>query len=137
MFFLVPLEKIKELLPFGLVGGFVLAVIIQYLAVDLLKLWRFNVAFLSFKGIPIAVLLAWIPPVIVFRYFWFRIGSALGKMLYILFFALSTTAFEYASVLFNYRDYLNWNVFLTFALALVVHLGLGYYITIQQSEIKN
>ncbi|GAB6098805.1 hypothetical protein JCM16358_06840 [Halanaerocella petrolearia] len=134
MFFLVPTERVIELLPFGLVGGFGVAVIVQYLAVDLFNLWQFKAELLSIKGIPVGILLSWIPPVIIFGHFWRELGSNLERGAYILGFAVATTIMEYVFVVTGYRKYLYWNVYLTFLLAVVIHIGLGYYLAVASRQ---
>lgn len=129
MLVLVPRERIVQLLPFGLVAGFVVAFIIQVLAVSILQLWSFNhLSFISFRGIPIFVVLAWIPSTIIFAHL--VISSNTTIILYILpfGFALISTIVEYLFVHFGYRTYLRWNVLATFLLALAIHSAMTFYL---------
>ena len=53
MVILVPRRRIWELLAFGIVGGFALAMVVQYAAVVILELWSFNyVQIAAWRGIP-------------------------------------------------------------------------------------
>lgn len=128
LFLLVPREEILNLLPFGLVGGFVVALILQYFAVNVFRWWEFNYAWIEIFNTPLWVSLSWIPPVIIFAYFWSITNSIWGKLIYVFSFALITTIAEYISVLIGYRKYLNWNVYLTLVLAFVIHFLLGSYL---------
>ncbi|MGM0502043.1 MAG: hypothetical protein ACQERJ_05905 [Bacillota bacterium] len=128
LFLLVPWAEIKKLLPFGLIGGLAVALLMQYFAVNVFQWWRFNYALINLANTPLGVTLSWVPPVIIFAYFWSIAVSNLGKLIYIFVFALGTTVVEYSFVLAGYREYLNWNIYLTLGLALIIHLLLGVYL---------
>lgn len=132
MILLVPPDRIKEFLSFGLIGGGLTAIALQLFGVNILELWKFNTALIFINGIPLGILLAWIPPTIIFGHFAYKVNSLLGASLYVITFALLTTVITYSSVLLGYRSYLNWNPYLDFLLALITHLGLAYYLFYQQ-----
>ncbi|MGM0370114.1 MAG: hypothetical protein ACQEP9_06830 [Bacillota bacterium] len=136
LFLLVPREEILNLLPFGLVGGFVVALILQYFAVNVFRWWKFNYGWVEIFNTPLGVSLSWIPPVIIFAYFWSITNSIWGKLIYIFSFALITTIGEYIFVITEYRRYLNWNVYLTLVLAFVIHLLLGSYLEFRRQKIN-
>ena len=125
MFFLVPKEEIINLLPFGIVGGFIVAIVIQHLAINIFDWWKFNTAFIAWANIPLGILAAWVPPVIIFGYYFPRIKFNWSLVLA---FAVGATVIEYLFVLTDYRDYINWNVYLTLGLGLIIHLGLAVYL---------
>lgn len=130
MLVLVPRETIVRLLPFGLVAGFVVALIIQLLAVPLLGLWSFNyVSFVAYKGIPIFVALAWVPSTIIFAHYVNTLDSPLLLYLISIGFALISSIVEYLFVHYGYREYQKWNIMATFALALALHGVMAYYLT--------
>ena len=135
LFFIVPKDEIKDLLPFGLIGGLVLALILQYFAVNVFRWWKFTHGLINFFNAPLGVSLSWIPPVIIFAYFWSITDSILGKFIYISFFAVGTTIVEYSFVLAGYREYINWNVYLTLVLAFTIHLLLALYLEFIAQEI--
>lgn len=128
LFLLVPRDRILRLLLFGLIAGFGLAFILQYGAVNIFRWWKFNYALIEIYGAPLGVSLSWIPAVIIFAYFWPLAVSRLGQLIYLIFFAVGTTIVEYSFVIFGYREYINWNVLLTFCLAFIVHLLLAFYL---------
>ena len=56
MLVLVPSDKLRRLLAFGLIGGSALAYLVQWVAVNWLRLWGFNhLAFLSVQRIPLGL----------------------------------------------------------------------------------
>ncbi|MBM7623347.1 hypothetical protein [Sporohalobacter salinus] len=132
MILLVPPNRIKEFLSFGLIGGGLIAIILQFLGVNVFELWKFNAALISINKIPLGILFAWIPPTIIFGHFAYKINSFLKVVIYIAGFALITSIITYGSVLLGYRSYLNWSPYLDFLLAFITHLGLTYYLIYQQ-----
>jgi hypothetical protein len=129
MLVLVPRQRIWELFAFGVVGGFLLALVIQYLAVLRFNWWSFNfLQFASWRGIPLFVAAMWFPSVIIFAHFLKEMKSTTTIFLYILAFGAVTTATEYALVYLGYRQYGNWNVLMTFALAVGIHSLLAGYL---------
>lgn len=132
MILIVPPDRIKEFLSFGLIGGGLTAIILQVFGVNILEAWKFNTALIFINGIPLGILLAWIPPTIIFGHFTYRINSFISAGLYIIGFALLTAVITYGSVLLGYRSYLNWNPYLDFLLAFITHLGLAYYLFINR-----
>lgn len=134
LFLLVPRTEIINLVPFGLLAGFVLAFVLQYLAVNVFRWWKFKYAFIEVFNTPLGVSLSWIPAVMIFAYFWPLAISKLGKLIYVFIFALGTTIVEYSFVLLGYRKYINWHVGLTFILALIIHLLLASYLYLTGAE---
>ena len=129
MVILVPRRRIWELLAFGIIGGFALAMAVQYVAVVLLNLWRFNyVQIAAWRGIPVFVAAAWMPTVIIFAHLLSYLRSSTGILLYVVGFSLATAGLEYAFVLMGYRSYVNWMFPYTVALAIVLHGILALYI---------
>lgn len=133
LFLLVPKDEIIKLLPFGLITGFGLAFILQYFAVNIFRWWKFNYAFLEILHTPLGVSFSWIPAVMIFAYFWPLADSKVGHLIYVIIFSLGTTIVEYSFVLLGYREYINWNLYLTFFLAFGVHLLLAFYLFSQEN----
>ncbi len=125
MFLLVPKKEIINLLPFGLIGGFIVALVVQYLAINIFSWWKFNAALISWANIPLGILAAWVPPVIIFGYYFPRIKFNWGLVAA---FVVGATVIEYLFVATGYRDYINWNIYLTLGLGLIIHLGLAGYL---------
>lgn len=119
---LVPPRRFGGLLPIGIIAGFFLALVIQYIAIDLLNLWRFNLTFAgpSVYRVPLMLPLAYIPEVILFIHF-FPVNNV-SRVFYIFLFALANTLVEWGFVGAGLRFYVHWNVLFTFALAVILHL---------------
>lgn len=129
MLILVPRRRIWELLAFGVVGGFALAMVVQFVAVVVLGLWTFNyLQVASWRGIPIFVAAAWMPTVIIFAHFLTYLRSTTGIFLYVVGFSLAAAALEYAFVLTGYRAYERWSFPMTAALAIALHAVLAVYV---------
>ena len=127
LFLIVPIYYIKKSLLFGLIGGFFLAVFEQILGVSL-KWWSYNVSLVNVFNFPLGVALMWVPAVILFGYIFHKYQNIFTRIIIIFIFAAITTVFTYGSVLLNFREYLNWNLYYDFGLALVTHLVLGIYL---------
>lgn len=135
MLVLVPRQRIWELLAFGIIGGLGLAIVVQYAAVVLYKLWSFNYLELAaWRGIPLFVAAAWLPTVIIFAHYLSYFRTSTGILFYIVGFALATALLEYAFVLAGYRYYNNWSFLHTAGLAIALHSLLALYLLIFASE---
>lgn len=130
MLIFVPRRDVVRLLPFGTVGGFLVAVAIQWVAVRYLRVWKFNYTdFASYRGIPLFLTLAWMPITIIFGHWLLQIRNATGRFFYVAGFALGTVVLEWVFVLTGYREYLRyWNILYTAILALVIHYLLAWYL---------
>ena len=130
MLVLVPSDKLRRLLAFGLIGGSALAYLVQWVAVNWLRLWGFNhLAFLSVQRIPLGLVLAWFPSTVIFGHYFEYMHSFLTRLLYILGFALLGAVIEYGFVLAGYHYYLNWSVVNTFLLGAAIHTVLATYLS--------
>lgn len=145
MFYFVPWTKIKSLALTGLVGGFVVALVLLYLLQNLWGFWEFyRVDLIKIRDIPIILSAAWVPMVITFSYLLTKYvnypeytdktkhanqNSKLLKIvgLVILFPALAT-AVHFLLLANEMLFYHNWNLSLTFLVSLVIHLGILYYL---------
>jgi len=128
MLIAVPRRRIIQLLPFGVVGGFILALVIQFIAVPWLHLWRFDIlGVASVHGIPVFLALAWLPATIIFAHFLPAMRSLVSLIAYILAFAAGASLLEFGFVYFGYRSFIHWNIYLTFLLGAALHSSLAYY----------
>lgn len=130
MLVFVPRRDVIKLLPFGTVGGFLVAVAVQWIAVQVMGVWRFNYTdFAAYRGIPLFLTLSWMPVTIIFGHWLLQIHTGTGRFFYTAGFALSTVLLEWLLVLAGYRVYLRfWNLLYTAALALVLHYLLAWYL---------
>ncbi|HEY3314825.1 MAG TPA: hypothetical protein VGL40_06010 [Bacillota bacterium] len=117
-------RRFLGLLPYGFVAGFFYTLAIQYLAVDVLGLWRYRLAFAgpTVYGIPFFVLLVWIPEVMLFIHY-YPVNNV-SRVFYIFMFSVGATLIQYPFVSpLELLIYLQWNVFWTFVLAVASHLA--------------
>lgn len=129
MLILVPQRDIVRLLPFGLVGGFGIAAIVQMIAVWYMRLWRFNhTALAAYRGIPIFLALSWLPLTIIFGSWLLAIRTGTGRFFFIAAFALATVGLEWGLLRTGYMVHRRWSIFNTAILALVLHYLLAWYL---------
>ena len=120
MFMLIPPKKGVKISGFGFYLGFVQAVILKWFAVRKYKLWKIPGDILL-KGIPILTCISWIPPAILYAYY-FPYGKRLSwKTGYILLFALGTTIAQYIQGLIGMWESKKWKPIYTFPLAILTH----------------
>ncbi|QNB47596.1 hypothetical protein BR63_15730 [Thermanaerosceptrum fracticalcis] len=138
MLILVPRERIYALTFFGLTAGVLLAVVIQIIAVHILKLWYFNylVPLWDFFNLPTFIILSWGVAEILFAHLLPR-NSIIMAFLFILAFSLGSTLVEWFFNKKNLIIFLRWQALLTFFLALFIHIPLGYYLIQKDKLIKN
>ena len=129
MLILVPRRAIMKLLPFGIVGGFILALLIQIVAVSYLRVWRFNfVGSLAYQGVPVfGIDMDALDDCVRLLVADYTIDY--GRFFYIAAYAVATVALEWTLVWAGYRVYLRyWNLLYTTLLALILHYILGWYL---------
>lgn len=119
---LVPADRFRRLLPFGLIAGFALAAAINVVGSGILGLWRFGgTGLLTVQGVPLMALLAWVPVVILFAHF--LPSTAPWRLAWLLLFPLGFTLLEFGLLRLGVRTFApNWNLFHAFALSLSVHI---------------
>ncbi|HEX3015601.1 MAG TPA: hypothetical protein VHQ46_04395 [Desulfobacteria bacterium] len=123
---LVQGERVRSLFNIGLVGGFLLSLVINLLGVPVFHFWRFGPDILPFMGIPLALPIAWTAEVIL--YINYLPEHKLSIALYTAAFVAVSTIIDYFFVQFGMRAFINWNLLATFILGLISHgLILGYY----------
>jgi hypothetical protein len=129
MLVLVPQRQIVRLLPFGIVGGAVIAAVIQAIAVWYLRLWRFNHTQLAaYQGIPIFLVLSWLPLTIVFGNWLLSLHSGTARFFYIAAFAIATVGIEYILLRTGFMVHRNWSILRTAVLAVGLHYLLAWYL---------
>jgi len=124
----VPQEDFRRLVPFGLIAGFALALLINLLATPILRLWGFRQLAWPILGIPFWILLAWVPSVILFVHF--LPDNSLARLGWIILFPAIYTAIDYYFLRLGLRFYSPiWNLPYAFLLSLGTHLLiLSYYL---------
>lgn len=129
MSLLVSYKNIKKLFPFGFLMGFVQAIIINWPAIYLFRLWRLpGEVFVG--NVPIFVSLSWIPPTIIFANFFPAAKGLIIKAVYILIFASGTGVIQLLQGLIGIWESLRWNFVRTFFMALVTHTIMSLFLPV-------
>jgi hypothetical protein len=137
MFLVVPWERIKKLLPLGLIGGFVVALILLYVMQNLLGLWIFErVDVINILRLPIFLSLAWLPFVITFSHLIAQYRNAVLMIGILAAFPLGATFIHLFFLNNGMLTYNNWNLFGTFIISLAIHLAIAFYLYIT-GQLKN
>lgn len=120
MLLLIPPKRGLKLSPFGFCLGFGQAVILAWLAMGRLKLWKIP-GDIMFSGIPVFTSISWIPPAILFVNYYPASKSWFYKAAYILFFAAGTALVQHGQRIAGMWENIRWKDIYTFPLALLTH----------------
>lgn len=123
-FLLVPGRKIRGLLSVGFWGGFVLTVILQLVFEYWLGLYRFNYMLWPIWGFPLMLPFMWFAETIILVNFW--PGKTTSRIIYVLGFAAGATLINYFLLRYGFQNFVSWNLYYTFLLAIITHAGIGY-----------
>jgi len=122
VFLVVPRDRIINLLLPSFLGGTVIALIINLIGVPILGLWRFPVALVPILGIPLFLLLAFMPGVLLFLHYWEHLpGGSTEKALYLVTFSLVTTVIAFIALRLGYLLFIRWNLLYFFLLSLALY----------------
>lgn len=129
MYLTVPREKIKKLLPLGLIGGAGVAFVLVFFMQNLYGFWIFmRVDLVYLGGIPLFLSLVWIPLIIIFSYLMLKSSHILSQAVIIVLFPLGATLFHYYIITMGALLYRNWTLPLTFLVSLAIHGGISIYL---------
>ncbi|RJQ06498.1 MAG: hypothetical protein C4551_08130 [Bacillota bacterium] len=133
----VPQENFRRLVPFGIIAGFGLALLINMLGSSIFGLWGFRNVVWPILGIPFWVLLSWVPAVILFVHY--LPETSLARLGWLLLFPVVFTAIEFLFLRQGLRFFSpDWNLVYSFLLSLGVHiLVLSYYLTSVRSPVTS
>ncbi|MGE5654535.1 MAG: hypothetical protein ACM3ZQ_09815 [Bacillota bacterium] len=128
MLVLVPRRRIVGLLPFGLIAGAGVALVVQTTAIWYLGLWRWRyLEPFGWRGLPLFISATWIPAEIIFAHYIEETPKEL-TVLYILGFAGIATGVEWWFVRGGYQVPIHWSLLYTFILGVVIHTLLSLYV---------
>jgi hypothetical protein len=124
----VPQESFRRLMPFGIIAGFGLALLVNILGSSVLGLWRFTSLSWPILGVPFWIFLAWVPSVVIFVHF--LPGDSLARLGWLLAFPAIYTAVEFLYLRAGLRIFSShWNLMAAFLLSLGLHIFiLAYYL---------
>ena len=126
---IVPLPRIKELLPLGLVGGAGLAFLLIYFMQNVWGYWSFkDVDLLNVIDIPFFLSLSWFPIVILYSHLIGQYRSIILMLLIVVGFPIAATITQLYLIENQLLTYQNWNYPLTFLLSLAIHLIIAFYL---------
>lgn len=132
MLIAVPQIYIKRFIWMGIIGGFVLAILILSIMQNLLGFWQFlNIDLVYLSNIPISLSAVWMPLVIMFSYF---LNTGINNITRIvamiaIFASIPVIGhwFLLSQGLLVYRD---WSLTYTFILASAIHIMLYFYLNL-------
>ncbi len=129
MFFFVPREEVRHLLPFGLTFGFGTAIILLLLMQNIYNFWQFiQTDFLYLFNIPLLISAAWIPTVIIFAHWVKNEVSFMRLLVTISLFAGGATLVHYFLIANQMLVYENWSLVLTFTVSFIIHVVITGYL---------
>lgn len=120
MLLLIPPKRRLKLSLFGFLLGFGQAVILAWLAMGRLKLWKLPGDILL-SGIPVFTSMSWIPPAVLFAHYYPAGKSWFFKAAYVLFFAAGTALVQHGQRIAGMWENIRWKDIYTFPLALLTH----------------
>ncbi len=125
----VPQGEFRRLVPFGILAGFGLAMLVNILGSSIFGLWGFAKVSWPILGIPFWAFLAWIPSVILFVYY--LPGPSLPRLGWLLLFPATYTAVDFLFIQQGLRFFSpDWNLAYDFLLSLGIHLFvLSWYLS--------
>lgn len=133
-FILVPLKQIKELFSVGLVGGFGIGFILNYLMSNVFGYWSYrNADFINVLNVPILLTVGWVPCIIAFSYLIVKYKQILTRIIVLAAFPLGGIFIHYFLRKNNMLEYNNWNLPLTFSVSLAIHTGIFVYLYLRNS----
>ncbi len=118
----VPRARLVDLLLPSFLLGTVAALLVNLVGSSLLGLWRFPVALVPVFGVPLFLLLAYMPEMLLFLHYWdYLPGGSTERFVYILAFSLANTAVAHLAATFKYLVFVRWNLLLFFLLSFFIH----------------
>ena len=126
MFLVVPWERIRALLNFGLIFGVGLPFIVIGLMQNLFGFWTYRgVDPITVAEIPVFLAITWFPSVIIFAHLLVQYRSILLRVLLWLAVAVAVGALQFLLMLNNMLVMQNWTLTATFFLTLFIHAGMA------------
>ncbi|MEW6031752.1 MAG: hypothetical protein AB1645_02540 [Bacillota bacterium] len=133
----IPQEHFRRLIPFGIIAGFALGLLVNILAFSIFGLYGFGQVMWPILGIPFWAILAWVPSVILFVYF--LPEHSLARLGWLLLFPAGFTLIEFFFLRAGLRVYSpGWNLAYAFVLSLGIHIVvLAYYLTSVRTPLRS
>jgi hypothetical protein len=135
MFITIPPKRGPILSPFGFWMGLIPAFGILWLGQVYFKFFRL-IGAPALIGISILAAVAWIPPAILFAFYYPIKGLLWQKIGMVIVFASATTVVQYLLDLLGMWQNIRWSPFYTFLLAIVTHTIMGFYVQIKRKKYR-
>ncbi|ACB85141.1 hypothetical protein [Natranaerobius thermophilus] len=124
--FFIPVNYIRKLAPFSIIGGIIYTIIVQYTAINILDLWTYKSTLFSVYGVPIFFVISWFAVTKLYGYFLMRYPSY--QVIILIIFVLFTSLNNYISHNNDQVYFLNWSAAETFMFAVFSHVILLYFL---------
>lgn len=123
---LVPRERIRRLLLFGIVFGAGLGVVIIWLMQNVLGHWAFHhIDFLSVGGIPLLIAFTWLPGEILITHYLMELRRPESRFLLWFFIGAAVVVLQYLFILNGMLTFQGWTLLDSAFLTLALHFGLA------------
>ncbi len=123
---LVPRERIRLLLPYGIIFGAGLGVLQIAVLQNMLGYWEFRqIDFLTAGGIPLLIAFTWLPAEILFAHFLMELRRPAARLMLWLFTGAAVSAGQYLFILNRMLTFQHWTLLDSFFLALATHVALA------------
>lgn len=138
MIIAVPRKAIQQYLAVAFLSGFGQGLIVTALLAPVLGLWKFNYAdTFSLDGLPVFIVLAWVPVVVIYSYYFYRFKKSSEIFTYMLAYSLATGLFVHWLVRAGFLIFLKWNSLFTVILAFILYSPLTYMLLRVRSVEEN
>ncbi len=125
LFLLMPRERIRRLLPFGIVFGAGLGVVLIAVMQELLGYWEFRqIDFLTARGIPLSIAFTWLPVEVLFAHYLVELRRPESRFLLWFIIGAAVVIFQHLFILNGMLIFRDWTLLDSAFLALALHLGL-------------
>ncbi len=124
---LVPRERIRRLLPYGIIFGAGLGVVLIALLQNLLGYWEFRqIDLFTVGAIPPLIAFTWLPAEILFAHYLMELRRPEARFLLWISMGAAVSVFQYLLILNRMLLFFqNWTLLDSFFLTLALHIGLA------------
>jgi hypothetical protein len=123
-FLIIPLQNMKKLLYFGLLGGFLYTITVQLMAIWVFHKWRFTQDVFSIWGIPFFFIISWFGVTMIYGFFLLKYPRY--QYLLVFAFAVIGTALNFFGKYFQMITMTRWNLLDTLMFAVFSHVLILY-----------
>lgn len=134
----VPRKAIRQYIMVAFLSGFGQGIIVTALLAHGLGLWKFNyVDIFNLDGIPVFIVFAWIPVVIIYSFYFNRVRKPSEIFAYMMAYSLATALFVHWMLRAGFLIFIKWNSLFTVILAFLLYSPLTYMLLKMRSIEEN